>query len=87
MLPYSPPSFKVFGIAPCLKPCRTPPPSPPQEVFDFPLLKAFMARKDFSLVFDAMHAVTGPYAQRILVQVWDGGGLRRGGVCVCVCAK
>ena len=44
-------------------------------------------RKDFSLVFVAMHAVTGPYAQRILVQVWDGGGLRRGGVCVCVCAK
>lgn len=39
-----------------------------KEVFDFPLLKSFLARKDFSLVFDAMHAVTGPYAKRILVQ-------------------
>lgn len=39
-----------------------------KEVFDFGLLKEFIARKDFSMVFDAMHAVTGPYAQRILVQ-------------------
>ncbi|KXZ45851.1 hypothetical protein GPECTOR_50g645 [Gonium pectorale] len=39
-----------------------------KEVFDFPLLKSFLARKDFSLVFDAMHAVTGPYAKRILVE-------------------
>jgi len=39
-----------------------------KEVFDFPLLKTFLARKDFGLVFDAMHAVTGPYAQRILVE-------------------
>jgi phosphoglucomutase len=31
--------------------------------------QAFLSRKDFRLVFDAMHAVTGPYAQRILVQV------------------
>jgi phosphoglucomutase len=38
-------------------------------VFDFPLIKSFLSRKDFSLVFDAMHAVTGPYAKRILVQV------------------
>jgi phosphoglucomutase len=40
-----------------------------KEVFDFGLLKTFLARKDFSLVFDAMHAVTGPYAKRILVEV------------------
>eukprot|EP00798_Chlamydomonas_sp_ICE-L_P004420 gene4420-14551_t len=39
-----------------------------KEVFDFDLLKTFMARKDFSMKFDAMHAVTGPYAKRILVQ-------------------
>ncbi|GAX78807.1 hypothetical protein CEUSTIGMA_g6244.t1 [Chlamydomonas eustigma] len=39
-----------------------------KEVFDFPLLKSFMARKDFSMVFDGMHAVTGPYAKRILVE-------------------
>lgn len=39
-----------------------------KRVFDFPALKAFISRPDFSLVFDAMHAVTGPYAQRILVK-------------------
>ncbi len=39
-----------------------------KAVFDFPMLKAFISRPDFSLVFDSMHAVTGPYAQRILVQ-------------------
>jgi hypothetical protein len=39
-----------------------------KSVFDFPMLKAFISRPDFSLVFDAMHAVTGPYANRILVQ-------------------
>jgi len=39
-----------------------------KAVFDFPLLKRFLARKDFRMVFDSMHAVTGPYAQRILVQ-------------------
>mmetsp|Transcript_17958 Transcript_17958/g.38574 ORF Transcript_17958/g.38574 Transcript_17958/m.38574 type:complete len:602 (+) Transcript_17958:107-1912(+) len=39
-----------------------------KEVFDFPMLKKYVARKDFSIIFDAMHAVTGPYAKRILVQ-------------------
>ncbi|MEW5296964.1 MAG: hypothetical protein WDW36_000206 [Sanguina aurantia] len=39
-----------------------------KEVFDFPALKAFMCRSDFSFVFDAMHAVTGPYAHRIFVE-------------------
>ncbi len=38
-----------------------------REVFDFPLLRDFIARPDFSLVFDAMHAVTGAYATPILV--------------------
>lgn len=38
-------------------------------MFDFGALKQFLSRKDFKMVFDAMHAVTGPYAQRILVQV------------------
>lgn len=38
-----------------------------KEVFDFGLLKKFLSRKDFSLVFDAMHAITGPYAHRVLV--------------------
>eukprot|EP00983_Pelagomonas_calceolata_P110147 1159637-Pelagomonas_calceolata.AAC.1 len=39
-----------------------------KEVFDFEALKKFVARKDFKMIFDAMHAVTGPYATRILVQ-------------------
>ena len=38
-----------------------------REVFDFALLRDFLARPDFSLVFDAMHAVTGAYAGPILV--------------------
>jgi hypothetical protein len=33
-----------------------------KEVFDFPALRAFMTRSDFSFVFDALHAVTGAYA-------------------------
>ena len=38
-----------------------------QEVFDFALLKKFVSRKDFSLVFDALWAVTGAYAGPLLV--------------------
>jgi phosphoglucomutase len=38
-----------------------------KEVFDFPAIKALVSRSDFSLVFDAMHAVTGAYAHPILV--------------------
>jgi len=45
------------------------PPLCAAQVFDFGALKQFLSRKDFKMVFDAMHAVTGPYAQRILVQV------------------
>ncbi|KAG1662282.1 hypothetical protein FOA52_002171 [Chlamydomonas sp. UWO 241] len=37
-------------------------------VFDFGVLKALVATPGFSMVFDAMHAVTGPYAKRILVE-------------------
>lgn len=40
-----------------------------QRVFDFPMLKAFLSRSDVSIVFDSMHAVTGPYAYRILCDV------------------
>lgn len=38
-----------------------------KEVFDFQLLRNFIARPDFTLVFDALHAVTGAYAGPILV--------------------
>jgi len=36
------------------------------EIFDFKLLKEVIKNKSLSLCFDAMHAVTGPYAQHIL---------------------
>lgn len=38
-----------------------------KEVFDFPTLKKFVARKDFTFCFDAMNAVTGAYAAPIFV--------------------
>ncbi len=38
-----------------------------KEVFDFPAIKALVSRSDFSLVFDALHAVTGAYAGPIFV--------------------
>lgn len=37
------------------------------QVFDFDMIKAFLARKDFSLVYDALHAVTGAYAATLFV--------------------
>ncbi|KAK9811703.1 hypothetical protein WJX72_008702 [[Myrmecia] bisecta] len=43
-----------------------------KEVFDFPALKKFLSRKDFSFAFDAMHAVTGAYAKPILVDQLGG---------------
>lgn len=38
-----------------------------KEVFDFPLLKSFVSRPDFSMTYDALHAITGVYAKPILV--------------------
>ncbi|PSC71409.1 hypothetical protein C2E20_5335 [Micractinium conductrix] len=43
-----------------------------KEVFDFPALRAFMSRADFSMVFDALHAVTGAYADPLLVKELGG---------------
>ena len=40
-----------------------------QRVFDFDLLKSFLSRPDFSFTFDAMHAITGAYAQPFFVDV------------------
>jgi phosphoglucomutase len=37
-----------------------------QSIFDFPLLKQSISSGYISLCFDAMHAITGPYAKRIL---------------------
>lgn len=39
-----------------------------KDMFDFAALQKFVARKDFSMVFDGMNGVAGPYAQRIFVE-------------------
>lgn len=38
-------------------------------LFDFDAIRALLTRKDFRFRFDAMHAVTGPYARRLLVEM------------------
>lgn len=38
------------------------------ELFDFSLLSKLLQNPDFSFRFDAMHAVTGPYAEEIFVR-------------------
>lgn len=37
-----------------------------QRLFDFDRLRALLTRRDFRICFDAMHAITGPYAHAIL---------------------
>ncbi|KAI8818486.1 uncharacterized protein EV422DRAFT_537161 [Fimicolochytrium jonesii] len=40
-----------------------------KEIFDFALLKNFFKKRpDYKVLFDSLHGVTGPYAQRILVK-------------------
>uniref|UniRef100_A0A0E0EWF3 phosphoglucomutase (alpha-D-glucose-1,6-bisphosphate-dependent) n=1 Tax=Oryza meridionalis TaxID=40149 RepID=A0A0E0EWF3_9ORYZ len=39
-----------------------------ENVFDFQLIKGLLSRPDFRFVFDAMHAVTGAYADPIFVE-------------------
>lgn len=38
-------------------------------LFDFDAIRALLAKPDFRFRFDAMHAVTGPYARRLLIDV------------------
>ena len=40
-----------------------------QSIFDFNLLKQSIGSGYITLRFDAMHAITGPYAKRILVDM------------------
>ncbi len=40
-----------------------------QSIFDFNLLKQSISSGYITLLFDAMHAITGPYAKRILVDL------------------
>ncbi len=39
-----------------------------ERLFDFPKLKAMFRSGQFKMCFDAMHAITGPYAKQILEQ-------------------
>ena len=43
-----------------------------QSMFDFSKLSALFGRSDFSFLFDAMSGVTGPYANRIFVEMLGG---------------
>jgi phosphoglucomutase len=40
-----------------------------QSLFDFPLLKDTLSNGYITMLFDAMHAITGPYAKRIFVEM------------------
>lgn len=40
-----------------------------ESLFDFPLIKRFLAQPQNTIVFDAMHAITGPYASRIFEDI------------------
>lgn len=40
-----------------------------QSLFDFPLLKQSLSSGYITMLFDAMHAITGPYAKRIFVDM------------------
>ena len=43
-----------------------------EEVFDFDMLRKFLSSPKFSFVFDALHAVTGAYAEPIFVEALGG---------------
>lgn len=38
-----------------------------KKLFDFDMLKAFLARSDFKILFDGMHGIAGPYAKRVFI--------------------
>lgn len=38
-------------------------------IFDFDKLKKFVARDDFSFIYDSMHGVAGPFAKKIFVDI------------------
>jgi phosphoglucomutase len=40
-----------------------------EQLFDFERIKQLFDSGDFSMSFDAMHAITGPYAKRILEEI------------------
>lgn len=40
-----------------------------KTIFDFSAIKALLDRPDFTMVYDCMHGVNGPYAKKVLVDV------------------
>jgi phosphoglucomutase len=40
-----------------------------QTCFDFASIKALVARPDFSICYDSMHGVQGPYAKKVLCEI------------------
>jgi phosphoglucomutase len=51
-----------------------------ETLFDFPLIREKALRRDLTIAFDAMHAVTGPYAREILERRlgFEAGSVRNG---------
>lgn len=41
-----------------------------KTLFDFEKIRALISRPDFSMCFDAMHGVSGPYAKRIFADIF-----------------
>eukprot|EP00523_Entomoneis_sp_CCMP467_P000358 CAMPEP_0168747598 /NCGR_PEP_ID=MMETSP0724-20121128/15742_1 /TAXON_ID=265536 /ORGANISM="Amphiprora sp., Strain CCMP467" /LENGTH=1056 /DNA_ID=CAMNT_0008795399 /DNA_START=35 /DNA_END=3205 /DNA_ORIENTATION=- len=39
-----------------------------KSIFDFDQIKALLDRPDFTMVYDTMHGVNGPYAKKVLVE-------------------
>ncbi len=50
-----------------------------QKIFDFEKIRGLL-NKDFPIVFDALHAVTGPYARRLFIDILNApsGSVRNG---------
>ena len=46
-------------------------------MFDFEQIKTLIARPDFSMCFDGMHGVAGPYANKILGETFGVKDLMR----------
>jgi len=40
-----------------------------KTVFDFPAIKSLLDRPDFSMVYDCMHGVNGPYAKKVFLDI------------------
>lgn len=39
-----------------------------KSIFDFKAIKGLLSRKDFSMVYDCMHGVNGPYAEAVMIR-------------------